>query len=69
MFTTFSIPFLPDVDVKRGYRNALMAEQGLDVHPFRPGVEQIRGVSMAQWADLSAKSRIPRQTLLNQRLF
>ena len=31
-----------------------MAEQRLDVHPFRPGVEQVRRIRMAQFvgADL-----------------
>ena len=40
--------FLPDVGVNLGRGDAFMAEQGLDVHPFRPGVQQVRGVSMAQ---------------------
>lgn len=40
--------FLPDVGVNLGRGDAFMAEQGLDVHPFRPGVEQVGGVSMAQ---------------------
>ena len=33
--------------------NALMTEQGLDAHPFRPRNKQVRDVSMAQlvWAD------------------
>ena len=35
------------VNLRRG--DALMAEQGLDVHPFSASVEQVRGVSRAQF--------------------
>ena len=41
-------PLLADVGVNLGGGDALVAEQRLDVHPFRPGVEQVRGVSMPQ---------------------
>ena len=42
-------PFLPDVGVHRGSADGLVAQQGLDVHPFSPDVAQVRRVSMAQW--------------------
>ena len=47
-------PLLPDVGVNLGGADALMAQQGLDVHQFRPGVEQVGGVGVAQFvrADL-----------------
>ena len=41
-------PFLADVGVNLGGGDALVAEQGLDVHQLRPGVEQVGRVSMAQ---------------------
>ena len=41
-------PLLADVGVNPGGGDALVAEQGLDVHPFRPGVEQVGGVGMPQ---------------------
>ena len=41
-------PFLPDVGVNLGGRNALVAQQRLDVHPFGPGVKQVGGVGVAQ---------------------
>ena len=43
-----------DVGVKLGDGDALVAEQGLDVHQLRPGVEQVGGVGVAQFvgADL-----------------
>ncbi len=34
--------------IHRGGGDALVAEQGLDVHQFRARVEQVRGVSMPQ---------------------
>jgi len=37
-------PFLPDVGVNRGGGDALVPQQRLNVHQFRPGVEQV-GVS------------------------
>jgi hypothetical protein len=36
------------VGVNPGGGDALVAQPGMDVHPFRPGVEQVGGVSMAQ---------------------
>ena len=42
-------PRLPDVGVNLSGVDGFVAQQGLDVHPFRPGVEQVRRVSMAQW--------------------
>ena len=42
-------PVLPDVGVNLGGGDAFVAEQGLDVHPFRPGVERVGGVIMAQF--------------------
>ena len=41
-------PFLPHVGINLRGADALVAEQGLDVHPFRPGVEQVGGVGVAQ---------------------
>ena len=41
-------PLLPDVGVNLGGGDGLMAEQRLDIHQLGPGVEQVRGVSMAQ---------------------
>jgi len=38
---------LTDVGVNLCGGDAFMAEQGLDVHQVRPGVEQVGGVSMA----------------------
>ncbi len=40
------------IHLRRG--NALMAEQGLEVHPFRPSVEPIRVIIMTQflWGNL-----------------
>jgi len=40
-------PLLPDVGVNLGGTDALVPQQGLDVHQLRPGVEQVRRVSMA----------------------
>ena len=34
--------------VNLGGGDALVAEQGFDIHQFDPGVQQVRGVSMAQ---------------------
>ena len=42
-------PLLSDVGVNLGGGDALMTEQRLDVHQFGPGVEQVRGVGMAQF--------------------
>lgn len=42
-------PLLPHVGVNPGGGDALVAEQGLDVHPFRPGVERVRRVIMIQF--------------------
>ena len=36
-------PFLPDVGVHRGGGDALVAERGLDVHPFGSGVAPVGG--------------------------
>ena len=41
-------PLLPHVGVNLGGGDRLMAQQGLDVHQLRPGVEQIGGVGVAQ---------------------
>jgi hypothetical protein len=35
-------PFLPDVGVNLGGADALVPQQGLDVHSLGPGVEQVR---------------------------
>ena len=40
-------PFLIDVGVNLGGTEALVAEQGLEVHPLGPGVEPVGGVSVA----------------------
>jgi hypothetical protein len=52
-------PLLPDVGVNLGGGDALVAEQGLDVHQFGPGVEQVRGVGVAQfvWGNLLLDAR------------
>ena len=41
-------PRLPHVGVHRGGVDALVAEQGLDVYPFRASIEQVGGLSTAQ---------------------
>ena len=41
-------PILPDVGVNLGGGDALVAEQGFDVHQLGPGVEEVGGVSVAQ---------------------
>ena len=40
-------PFLPDVGVNLGGADALVTEQGLDVHQFRARVEQVGRVGVA----------------------
>jgi hypothetical protein len=54
-------PLLPDVGVNLGGGDALVAEQGLDVHQVGPGVEEIGGVGVAQLvrADLLVDPRLP----------
>lgn len=42
-------PLLPNVGVNLGGTDALVAEQRLNVHPFRPGVEEVGGVSMPEF--------------------
>ena len=42
-------PRLPDVGVNLGGAEALVAQQGLDIHQFGPGVEEIRGLNIAQF--------------------
>jgi hypothetical protein len=47
-------PFLPHVGVNLGGGDALVTQQGLDVHQFGPSVQEVSGVSMPQFvrADL-----------------
>ena len=42
-------PFLPHVGINLRGADALVAEQGLEVHPFHPGVEPIRCIIMTQF--------------------
>ena len=54
LFTSLQPPhhllhaFLPDIGINLGGGDALVAQQGLDVHQFRAGVEQVQvsGISM-----------------------
>ena len=61
----FLHPLLADVGVNLGGRNALVAEQRLDVHQLGPGVEPVGGVSMAQPKVAGAGGRCPSRFLLS----
>ena len=51
-------PLLPDVGVNLRRSDALVAEQGLDVHQLGPGVEQVGGVGAAQLGAIPTPTRV-----------
>lgn len=45
---TYRLMLLPDVGINLDGGDAIMAQERLDVHPFRPGIQEIGGVSIPQ---------------------